>query len=319
MIIGDINGNIEIYDIDFENKTYKKKFFCDANFKYHLSKIIFLDWLKIKINDKMKLSFVSCCEEGKFFIWDISNKLEFPKIRYIIKIKNNNLQIKNKYNLVISSIFTKKEKPGIFFLGTKAGNFGFIEIDRFIKDHSIKIANQKKFEKSSLDFLKNIQKKYLIEIIMELQNNVKKESKYSIDDIFNNFNFDKIYENLILTKKNNLIYNKIFILDMNFRKNVLMNENKKDLVLFNLKNNSVLQKFEFSNDLKNAKFVSFYERKFVVLLETKEFYIYEFNDHSYEIDFIVNNVIFFEIVSQNEQTLLLLLKNNDEFEILSLN
>ena len=97
-----------------------------------------------------------------------------------------------------------------------------------------------------------------------------------------------------------------------------MNKSDKELIVFNLKNNSTLQKFEFSSCILSAKFVSFYERKFIVLLESKELFIYEFNDHSYEIDFIFNNVIFFEIMYQNEKNLLAILKNNYELEILYL-
>ena len=138
-------------------------------------------------------------------------------MRYILKIKNNNLSGKKKYNLVISSVFAKKEKQGVFFVGSNAGNFGFFEVERFVKDNSVNMANRKKFEISTLDFLKNVQKKYLIEIVMELENNFGKEEKFGIDDVFQNFEFEKIYESLILTKKNCLIFNKIFVLDLNFK------------------------------------------------------------------------------------------------------
>jgi hypothetical protein len=55
VVVGDENGSIEIFDINFENKNYIKKFECQNDYKYHSSKIVFLDWMKIKIGDKNKL------------------------------------------------------------------------------------------------------------------------------------------------------------------------------------------------------------------------------------------------------------------------
>ncbi len=54
-IFGDFNGSIQVYEINFIEKSYSIKFACESDTKYHLAPIINMEWFPCKINKKSKM------------------------------------------------------------------------------------------------------------------------------------------------------------------------------------------------------------------------------------------------------------------------
>jgi len=50
--------------IDFINLKSSVKFYNKPSFNFHCSPIISLEWLSVKLNEKSKMIFVSCDQQG---------------------------------------------------------------------------------------------------------------------------------------------------------------------------------------------------------------------------------------------------------------
>lgn len=74
-----------------------------------------------------------------------------------------------------SNIMLQCNQKGKYLLGTEGGTLSMFEIRRFIEDNQMGVAKKEYFSPETLEFMKNVKKSNLTEMIMTMQSTKKND------------------------------------------------------------------------------------------------------------------------------------------------
>lgn len=91
LAIGLSNGSVEVHDI---SRDEGGTLLCRSEVTelMHTQAVTSVEWCIYKINQNVKIILASCSKDGKLLLWDMANKLQFPKRGYLVsneKSKND--------------------------------------------------------------------------------------------------------------------------------------------------------------------------------------------------------------------------------------
>lgn len=94
LALGLQSGSLEIHDISRgEGNTLVCK--SEVTELFHTQKVTSVEWCVYKVNQSLKIILASCSKDGKVLMWDMANKLQFPKRGYLVSTEKGKNDGKN--------------------------------------------------------------------------------------------------------------------------------------------------------------------------------------------------------------------------------
>lgn len=248
--------------------------------------------------------------EGKFFIWDVSNELLYPRKMHQIVLSNN------IDNINVSKVTQLKNAKNKFLVSTDVGNVKIIEVERVINDSKAGNIKSDKWSKTAIGLLSTLHKDVLYDCVTEMQISFGPKRKITVEELKDQLLKMDPYDKILSDYGLSCQYIDVSVLDISNNGMLLINKSNNSIALVDLSRRKIIASMQLDCDyIAKAHCCSVTPHLFVVLTSDQELIFFELKISQLEVVKRVFNVVNYSLSTANDRDIILVLSSDNTLEI----